>query len=98
MKKLIYIITLNLILLPFALMANDTFSVEIEALTLVMEEYKKSEREGDVENNKPSYMAYKLDECNATVEVTEKNGLQITTMELFDVNVCKKEVQKIVNN
>jgi len=58
--------------------ANDNFSVEIEALTLVMEQYKEdteSSVELDTEDKKPSYMALKQDECNATVEVTDKTGL-----------------------
>ena len=42
-------------------------------------------------------MALKQDECNATVEVTEKTGLEILSPEFFDVNVCKKEIYKIVN-
>ena len=50
-----------------------------------------------LEDEKPSYMAFKQDECNAKVEVTEKSGIQITTTKSFDVNVCKKEILKIVN-
>ena len=46
---------------------------------------------------KPSYMALKQDECNATVEVTEKTGLEVINTESFDVNVCKKEINKIIN-
>ncbi len=40
----------------------------------------------------------KHDECNATVKITSQAGLQVTTMESFDVNVCKKEVNKIIKN
>ena len=43
-------------------------------------------------------MAYKQDECNATDEVSEKRGLQIKTIQLFNVNVCKKEINKTLNN
>ena len=83
--------------------ANENFFVEIEALKLVMEQYEKDidiESEAKLEinnNNKPSYMALKQDECNATVKVTEKTGLEIVGTESFDVNVCKKEVNKIIN-
>ena len=42
-------------------------------------------------------MALKQDECNATVKVTEKTGLEIIATESFDVNVCKKEVYKVIN-
>ena len=42
-------------------------------------------------------MALKQDECNATVKVTEKTGLEIVGSESFDVNVCKKEVIKVIN-
>ena len=102
MKKLIAIIIFQVFLLPFGVNANENFSVEIEALTLVMEKYEKDvevepENEPQLNNKKPSYMALKQDECNATVKVTEKTGLEIVGTESFDVNVCKKEVYKIIN-
>tara|TARA_B100000965_G_C18981490_1_gene494238 strand:- start:152 stop:454 length:303 start_codon:yes stop_codon:yes gene_type:complete len=100
MKKLINLIFFPLIITPFGLNANDNFSVEIEALTLVMEQYKKNNEaviELDRENKKPSYMALKQDECNATVKVTEKTGLEIVNTESFDVNICKKEINKVIN-
>ena len=100
MKKLIAIIIFQVFLVPFGVNANENFSVEIEALTLVMEQYKKdseSNIELDIENKKPSYMALKQDECNATVEVTEKTGLEIVNTESFDVNVCLKEIYKVIN-
>jgi len=56
-----------------------------------------AEIELDLNNKKPSYLALKQDECNATVEVTEKTGIEIVNTEIFDVNVCKKEIYKIVN-
>jgi len=100
MKNFITIIIFQVLLVPFGLNANENFSVEIEALTLVMEQYEKNiETENDLElnNKKPSYMAFKQDECNATVKVTEKKDLQIIGTESFDVNVCKKEVNKVIN-
>ena len=99
MKKLIYILITHSLLLPISTTANENFSVEIEALTLVMERFQReSEGLSGIKKQKPSYMAFKQDECNATVEVTEKNGLQMTKMESFDVNVCKKEIYKIISN
>ena len=99
MKKILYTIISTILLFPFYSQANDTFSVELEALTLVMEKYsKESEPIKNLNNEKPSYMAFKHDECHATVKITSKAGLQVTTMESFDVNVCKKEVNKIINN
>ena len=99
MKKFIYTIISIILLFPFNSQANETFSVEIEALTLVMEKYsKESEPINNLSNEKPSYMALKHDECNATVKITSKAGLQVTTMESFDVDVCKKEVNKIIKN
>nr|WP_225866493.1 hypothetical protein [Prochlorococcus marinus] len=65
-----------------------------------MDQYKEvseSSTELDIEDKKPSYMALKQDECNATVEVTEKTGLEVVNTESFDVNVCKKEIYKIIN-
>ena len=100
MKKLITLFLFPFLFIPFETNANDNFSVEIEALTLVMERYKEdteSSVELDIEDKKPSYMALKQDECNATVEVTEKTGLEVINTESFDVNVCKKEIYKIIN-
>ena len=102
MKKLITILIFQVLLVPFGINANENFSVEIEALTLVMEQYEKNidvepKTYLELDNKKPSYMALKQDECNATVKVTEKTGLEIVGSESFDVNVCKKEVIKVIN-
>ena len=100
MKKLIALILFPFLVIPFGVKANDNFSVEIEALTLVMEQYNEeteSNVDQDMENKKPSYMALKQDECNATVEVTEKTGLEVVNTESFDVNVCLKEIYKVIN-
>ena len=100
MKKIIALILFPFLVIPFVAKANDNFSVEIEALTLVMEQYKEdteSNVELDVEDKKPSYMALKQDECNATVEVKEKTGLEVVKTESFDVNVCLKEIYKEIN-
>ena len=100
MKKLISLILFPFLFTPFGAKANDNFSVEIEALTLVMEKYKEeteSSVELEGEDKKPSYMALKQDECNATVEVTEKTGLEVVNTEYFDVNVCLKEIYKVIN-
>ena len=100
MKKLIAFILFPCLIIPLNTKANENFSVEIEALTLVMEQYKEesnSKIEFDDNNKTPSYMALKQDECNATVEVTEKTGLEIVNTESFDVNVCLKEIYKVIN-
>ena len=100
MKKLIAFILFPFLIIPLNTKANENFSVEIEALTLVMEQYKEdsdSKIEFDDNNKTPSYMALKQDECNATVEVTEKTGLEVVNTEYFDVNVCKKEIYKVIN-
>jgi len=100
MNKLIALILFPFLVIPFGAKANDNFSVEIEALTLVMEQYKEdteSSVELDIEDKKPSYMALKRDECNAIVEVTEKTGLEAVNTESFDVNVCLKEIYKVIN-
>ena len=100
MKKLIALILFPFLIIPLGAKSNDNFSVEIEALTLVMEQYKEdteSSVELDIEDIKPSYMALKQDECNATVEVTEKTGLEVINTEFFDVNVCLKEIYKVIN-
>ena len=100
MKKLITLILFPFLVVPFGAKSNDNFSVEIEALTLVMEQYKEdsdSKIEFDDNNKTPSYMALKQDECNATVEVTEKTGLEVVNTEYFDVNVCLKEIYKVIN-
>tara|TARA_B100000401_G_scaffold254714_1_gene173042 strand:- start:82 stop:384 length:303 start_codon:yes stop_codon:yes gene_type:complete len=100
MKNLIAFILFPFLIIPFEIKANENFSVEIEALTLVMEQYNKdseSNADFDSNNKKPSYLALKQDECNATVEVTEKTGLEIVNTEFFDVNVCLKEIYKVIN-
>ena len=103
MKKLIALILFQFLFMPFGAKANDNFSVEIEALTLVMDQYKEDTEssieleELDIEDKKPSYMALKQDECNATVKVTEKTGLEVVNTESFDVNVCLKEIYKVIN-
>ena len=100
MKKLIALILFPFLVIQSGANANENFSVEIEALTLVMEQYKKeseSKIELDIKDKTPSYMALKQDECNATVEVTEKTGLEVVNTESFDVNVCLKEIYKIIN-
>ena len=100
MKKLIAFILFPFLVIPFGTKANDNFSVEIEALTLVMEQYKEhteSNAELDVEDKKPSYMALKQDECNAIVEVTETTGLEVVNTKSFDVNVCLKEIYRVIN-
>ena len=100
MKKLIALILFPFLIIPFGTKANENFSVEIEALTLVMEKYEddsESEIDLDLNNKKPIYLALKQDECNATVKVTEKTGIEIVNTELFDVNVCLKEIYKVIN-
>ena len=65
-----------------------------------MEKYKEDTESGvelEIADIKPSYMALKQDECNATVEVTEKTGLEVVNTEYFDVNVCLKEIYKVIN-
>tara|TARA_Y100001968_G_scaffold332518_2_gene390975 strand:+ start:4146 stop:4439 length:294 start_codon:yes stop_codon:yes gene_type:complete len=96
MKRFLYIVLSHTLLFHIAIRANDTFSVEIEALTLVMEKlYKDIDEDKIFSKQKQSYMAFKQDECNAKVEVTEKDGIQITSKESFDVNICKKEILRI---
>ena len=100
MKKLIVLIIYTFLFIPFEIKANENYSVEIEALTLVMEQYKEnteSKIKLDINDKTPSYMALKQDECNATVEVTEKTGLEVVNTESFDVNVCLKEIYKVIN-
>ena len=100
MNKLIALILFPFLVISLGAKANDNFSVEIEALTLVMEQYQEdtgSKIELDVNEKTPSYMALKQDECNAKVEVTEKTGLEVVNTESFDVNVCLKEIYKIIN-
>ena len=100
MKKLIALILFPFLIIPFGTKANENFSVEIEALTLVMEKYEddsESEIDLDLNNKKPIYLSLKQDECNATVKVTEKTGIEIVNTELFDVNVCLKEIYKVIN-
>ncbi len=100
MKNFVVFILFPFLIIPFETKANENFSVEIEALTLVMKQYKKDSKSNidfDSNKKKPSYLALKQDECNATVQVTEKTGLEIVNTEFFDVNVCLKEIYKVIN-
>ena len=100
MNKLIALILFPFLVISYGAKANDNFSVEIEALTLVMEqynEYTETSVELGIEDKKPSYMALKQDECNATVEVTEKTGLEVVNTIYLDVNLCLKEIYKVIN-
>tara|TARA_B100000242_G_C42818802_1_gene380558 strand:+ start:294 stop:596 length:303 start_codon:yes stop_codon:yes gene_type:complete len=100
MNKLIILILFPFLFIQIKSQANDNFSVEIEALTLVMEQYKEdgeSNTKSEANNKKPRYLALKQDECNATVKVTQKTGLEVVNVESFDVNVCKKEINKVIN-
>tara|TARA_Y100001933_G_scaffold84321_1_gene85666 strand:+ start:274 stop:573 length:300 start_codon:yes stop_codon:yes gene_type:complete len=99
MKKIIFSIFSTLLIFPLHVYSNESFSVEIEALTLIMKEYKNNKLGiNKAKLISPSYMAFKEDECNAKVEVTEKSGLQFTTMQSFNVNICKKEINRTLNN
>jgi len=94
-KKLILSIFSTFFILPFCVCANESFSVEIEALTLIMKEYKDNNADSNEKKLiSPSYMAYKQDECNAKVEVIDKSGLQFKSMQSFNVNICKKEIHR----
>ena len=65
MKTLIVLILFPFLSIHFGTKANENFSVEIEALTLVMEQYKKnseSKIELDLNQKKQKYMALKQDE------------------------------------
>ena len=99
MKKIIFSIFSTLLIFPLHVYSNESFSVEIEALTLIMKEYKNNKLGiNKAKLISPSYMAFKEDECNAKVEVTEKSGLQFTTMQSFNVNICKKEINRTLKN
>ncbi len=99
MKKLIFSIFSTLFILPLYVYSNDSFSVEIEALTLIMKEYKNiNSKLNDAKLITPSYMAFKQDDCNAKVEVSENSGLETKTIHSFNVNVCKKEINRTLNN
>ena len=99
MKKLTYFLLTFSTIYIHSLNANENFSVEIKALTLVMEKYNEvTTNDGTINLENPNYVAFKLDECNATVEVTEKTGLQVNNVISFDVDVCNKQVSEISSN
>ena len=77
------------------------FLVTIFSTQIFADKEDKKDSEADIDldsnNKKPSYLALKQDECHATVKVTEKTGFEIVNTESFDVNVCKKEIYKVIN-
>ena len=99
MKKLIFSIFSTLLILPLSVHSNESFSVEIKAIRLIMKGYKNNKLGiNKAKLISPTYLAYKQDECNAKVELTEKSGLQITNIQSFHVNICKKEINRALNN
>ena len=99
MRKLIFILIFKIFIFPTYLESSEIFSVEIKALKLVMEKFNKDSnliKELNYQNT--NYLAVRNDECNATVEVSSKTGLQMKTIGSFDVDVCKKEIIKKVDN
>ena len=60
MKKLIVLILFPFLVIPFETKANENFSVEIEALTLVMDQYKE-DAESNIEID-----IFKINTANAT--------------------------------
>ena len=78
MKNLIYTLFLYLFLFPTFLNANESYSVEIEALTLVMEKYNNDiEKNQDIIIQRPNYMAFKQDECNARKRSLKQLAIKI---------------------
>ena len=99
MRKLIFILLIKVFIFPSYLESSEIFSLEIKALKLVMEKFNTDYdpiKVSDYQNK--NYLAIRNDECNVTVEVSSKTGLQMKPIRSFDVNVCKKEVNKIINN
>ena len=96
MKKIIFSIFSTLLIFPLHVYSNESFSVEIEALTLIMKEYKNNKLGiNKAKLLSPTYMAHKQDEYDAKVEVTEKIGLQIINMHSFHINICKKKLTEL---
>jgi len=85
-------VVLFLCVLVFSIFSNTN-----NLLAKEIENNIKDNISNEIEEIKPSYMALRQDECNATVEVTEKTGLEVVNTESFDVNVCKKEIYKVIN-
>ena len=76
MKKLIASILFPFLIIPFGTKANENFSVEIEALTLVMEQYKEN--------------AESSSEPNTELEIDIKKFIQLMPLSLADNPRYKK--------
>ena len=70
MKNLIAFILFPFLIFPFETKANENFSVEIEALTLVMEQYKKdSESNVDFDSNEKKRNGNKIKPINFFISI-----------------------------
>ena len=80
--KLAYLLLSFSTMLITTAKANENFSVEIEALTLVMEKYQEEIKgDGTINLENPNYVAFKLDEFWAKVKLSplasQNNGLAL---------------------
>ena len=69
-------------------------SVEERAVDLVIAKYDKQLKkrlEGTGVN--PAYMVFKEDDCNVSVKAGTHQEKTFSTMEWFDVDVCKSKVE-----
>tara|TARA_Y100000589_G_C27030779_1_gene578907 strand:- start:3 stop:281 length:279 start_codon:yes stop_codon:yes gene_type:complete len=67
---------------------NNTYSLEIESLLMVMNYQEINNIYKDTENIK-KYQALPLDKCNCLVKVKNNSGIQ-----LFNVDICTKTLVK----
>ena len=71
-------------------------SVEERAVDLVIAKYDKQLKkrlEGTGVN--PAYMVFKEDECNVTIKAGTHQPTTFSTMEWFEVDVCKGQIELI---
>ena len=86
---LLTLFNLNFILIE-NLKANENFKLEIDAIIILMEDFKR--RNLNNQNLKISYyLEQKLDDCNVIIKV--KKRPEEKKIKAFKVNACSKEIK-----
>ena len=92
MKRFLLLALTSWLLFPNAAIANE--AQKMKAIRLVADKYDKQLKkrlEGTGAN--PAYMAWIDDDCNVTIKAGTHQPTTFSTLEWFEVNVCKRKVE-----
>ena len=94
MKRFLLAPLIFTLLSPVQVEANP-ISLEARAVELVREKEDKSLRKRIAPGKKVFYKAYTESECLYTVKAYEDMPTKITTFQWFNVDICKKKVERV---